>query len=48
MGLPFQHPLHARSLSWLIEHPPVNALDSAGWLALAKAIDDLGRSLTPA
>ncbi len=26
----------------VIDHPPVNALDSAGWHALAAAIDDLG------
>lgn len=26
----------------VIDHPPVNALDSAGWFALAQAIDALG------
>jgi len=26
----------------VIDHPPVNALDSAGWFALARAIDELG------
>ncbi len=43
MTLPFHTHLHGKIAELVIEHPPVNALDSAGWLALAKAIDDLGQ-----
>lgn len=43
MGLPFHTHLHGKIAELVIDHPPVNALDSAGWLALAKAIDDLGQ-----
>jgi enoyl-CoA hydratase len=43
MGLPFHTHLNGKIAELVIEHPPVNALDSAGWLALAKAIDDLGQ-----
>jgi len=42
MTLPFHTHLHGKIAELVIEHPPVNALDSAGWLALAKAIEDLG------
>jgi enoyl-CoA hydratase len=42
MTLPFHTHLHGKIAELVIEHPPVNALDSAGWLALAKAIDALG------
>jgi len=31
----------------IINHPPVNALDSTGWHALAEGIDALGRDGTP-
>ena len=43
MSLPFHTHLHGKIAELVIEHPPVNALDSAGWIALAKAIDDLGQ-----
>jgi enoyl-CoA hydratase len=43
MTLPFHTHLHGKIAELVIEHPPVNALDSAGWIALAKAIDDLGQ-----
>jgi enoyl-CoA hydratase len=42
MSLPFHTHLHGKIAELVIEHPPVNALDSAGWMALAKAIEDLG------
>jgi len=42
MSLPFHTHLHGKIAELVIEHPPVNALDSAGWIALAKAIEDLG------
>ena len=42
MGLPFHTHLHGKIAELVIEHPPVNALDSAGWIALAKAIEELG------
>jgi enoyl-CoA hydratase len=42
MTLPFHTHLHGKIAELVIEHPPVNALDSVGWLALAKAIDALG------
>ena len=42
MSLPFHTHLHGKIAELVIEHPPVNALDSAGWLALAKGIEDLG------
>ena len=43
MTKPFHTHLHGKIAELVIEHPPVNALDSAGWIALAKAIDDLGQ-----
>jgi enoyl-CoA hydratase len=43
MGLPFHTHLHGKIAELVIEHPPVNALDSAGWLALAQGIEDLGK-----
>jgi enoyl-CoA hydratase len=43
MSLPFHTHLHGKIAELVIEHPPVNALDSAGWIALAKAIDELGQ-----
>ena len=42
MTLPFHTHLHGKIAELVIEHPPVNALDSAGWMALAKGIEDLG------
>lgn len=42
MSLPFHTHLHGKIAELVIEHPPVNALDSAGWTALAKGIEDLG------
>jgi enoyl-CoA hydratase len=42
MSLPFHTHIHGKIAELVIEHPPVNALDSAGWLALAKGIEDLG------
>ena len=42
MTLPFHTHLHGKIAELVIEHPPVNALDSAGWIALAKAIEELG------
>jgi len=43
MSLPFHTHLHGKIAELVIEHPPVNALDSAGWIALAKAIEELGQ-----
>ena len=43
MSLPFHTHLHGKIAELVIEHPPVNALDSAGWMALAKAIEELGQ-----
>ncbi len=43
MGKPFHTHLHGKIAELVIEHPPVNALDSAGWMALAEGIEELGR-----
>jgi enoyl-CoA hydratase len=43
MSLPFHTHLHGKIAELVIEHPPVNALDSAGWMALAKGIEELGQ-----
>jgi enoyl-CoA hydratase len=42
MTLPYHTHLRGKIAELVIEHPPVNALDSAGWMALAKGIEDLG------
>ena len=42
MSLPYHTHLHGKIAELVIEHPPVNALDSAGWAALAKGIEALG------
>jgi enoyl-CoA hydratase len=43
MTKPFHTHLHGKIAELVIEHPPVNALDSAGWMALAEGIEELGR-----
>jgi enoyl-CoA hydratase len=42
MSLPYHTHIHGKIAELVIEHPPVNALDSAGWMALAKGIEALG------
>ncbi len=42
MSLPFKIHVEEGIAELVIDQPPVNALDSAGWHALAKAIDNLG------
>jgi enoyl-CoA hydratase len=44
MSQPFRTTMEAGVAELVIDHPPVNALDSAGWHALAAEIDALGRN----
>ena len=46
MGAPFSVTFESGVAELVISHPPVNALDSAGWHSLATRIDDLGRDLS--
>lgn len=41
---PFRSTIDDGVAELVIDHPPVNALDSAGWLALAAEIDALGKN----
>jgi enoyl-CoA hydratase len=43
MTKPFHTHLHGKIAELVIEHPPVNALDSVGWMQLAEGIEELGR-----
>jgi enoyl-CoA hydratase len=43
MALPFQTRIEGKIAELVINHPPVNALDSTGWMALAEGIEALGR-----
>ncbi len=43
MKQPFRTTIEAGIAELVIDHPPVNALDSAGWHALAGEIETLGR-----
>ena len=43
MSLPYHIHTHGKIAELVIEHPPVNALDSAGWNALAEGIEALGK-----
>jgi enoyl-CoA hydratase len=42
MALPFRTQIDGKIAELVIDHPPVNALDSAGWYSLAAAIEELG------
>src|SRR5579859_1187430 len=46
MAKPFTTNIHDKIAELVINHPPVNALDSAGWMALAEGIEELGREPT--
>lgn len=46
MGKPFRTSIEGKIAELVIDHPPVNALDSAGWMALAEGIEELGREPT--
>jgi enoyl-CoA hydratase len=43
MNAPFSVSIEDGIAELVINHPPVNALDSAGWRSLATRIDELGR-----
>jgi enoyl-CoA hydratase/carnithine racemase len=43
MGQPFRTTIEGGIAELVIDHPPVNALDAAGWHALAAGIETLGR-----
>jgi len=40
---PYKVNIEGRIAELVIDHPPVNALDSAGWRTLAEGIEELGR-----
>ncbi len=42
MASPFRTQIDGKIAELVIDHPPVNALDSAGWYSLAAAIEELG------
>ncbi|MEP5766252.1 MAG: enoyl-CoA hydratase family protein [Halieaceae bacterium] len=44
MSKPFKTTLHDGVAEMLLDHPPVNAFDSAGWFAIAAEIDALGEN----
>lgn len=46
MSKPFTTSLQGKIAELVINHPPVNALDSTGWMALAEGIEELGREPT--
>jgi enoyl-CoA hydratase len=46
MTKPFTVNIQDKIAELVINHPPVNALDSAGWMALAEGIEELGREQT--
>ncbi|HLG88697.1 MAG TPA: enoyl-CoA hydratase family protein [Alphaproteobacteria bacterium] len=43
---PYRVEIDGKIAELIIDHPPVNALDSVGWNDLAKAIEELGREPT--
>src|SRR3569833_1174502 len=43
MSHPYHVHTHGNIAELVIEHPPVNALDCAGWQALADGIEALGK-----
>ena len=44
MSQPFRVSITDGIAELILDNPPVNAFDSAGWFAIADAIDELGRS----
>ncbi|MEM9255524.1 MAG: enoyl-CoA hydratase family protein [Pseudomonadota bacterium] len=42
MSKPFKMTVENGIASMILDHPPVNAFDSAGWMAIAREIDALG------
>ena len=44
MSKPFKTTIENGIAEMILDHPPVNAFDSAGWFAIANEIDALGRS----
>jgi enoyl-CoA hydratase len=44
MSLPFRTTITEGIAEMILDHPPVNAFDSAGWFAIANEIDALGAS----
>lgn len=44
MSKPFETTIRDGIAELVFNHPPVNAFDSAGWFAIAEAIEALGRS----
>lgn len=42
MTKPFSTSINNGIAEMMLDHPPVNAFDSAGWFAIAREIDDLG------
>ena len=44
MSQPFRVSIADGIAELILDNPPVNAFDSAGWFAIADAIDELGRS----
>ncbi|MFK8050488.1 MAG: enoyl-CoA hydratase family protein [Halioglobus sp.] len=42
MPKPFTTTIHDGVAEMILDHPPVNAFDSAGWFAIAAEIDELG------
>ncbi len=42
MGKPFSTSIEDGIAEMMLDHPPVNAFDSAGWFAIAREIDELG------
>jgi enoyl-CoA hydratase len=43
MSKPFKTSIGGGVAEMVLDHPPVNAFDSAGWFAIAREIDELGR-----
>ena len=42
MSKPFRTTIEHGIAEMILDHPPVNAFDSAGWFAIAQEIDALG------
>ena len=46
MAKPFKTTIDNGIAEVILDHPPVNAFDSAGWFAIAAEIDALGATTT--